>query len=429
MGYSVTPQDLYTVRRKKLLKNGGARKFYTKAGTNSGYHLLNWELNSINIPTPNEIRWHQHEVLQAHYQVYKNNFKDVIEKLSLDINGHTTTSQYDIETQEIIVMIEDFFGVWTTNDINPSSLDNIIKSYKAKELSVQRYEQLYIKGLNLYLKLSQLNYLKRGKDIKLIEQFQTLLNEINNNYQLIDSTNSRLPMNTQIVSFKKDSVLQQMRSLGYQLKGRYLEAAVHHFMNEKLSPILNLEGRDTSSDLEVHIGGSGKVTSHNKQSISDIKFFKFNGKNISIDELINQLKDAERDEQVAILKQNDINILGVQAKSAINAKPFSTGEIQLKDVKSETLDRIYKLMHEPKADFKKTDRSIGKEVYEPYFNYNLAHNLKYILGENNLLLATRDGIKFMDEYLFDMRKYIAATKGTVNVVNLEKKIKLVTRSL
>jgi hypothetical protein len=77
------------------------------------------------------------------------------------------------------------------------------------------------------------------------------------------------------------------------------------------------------------------------------------------------------------------------------------------------LKRLYHLMNEPFANFKHTDKSIGKNVYEPYFNFYLSHNLAYVLGNSNLLLATRDGYKFMDEYLYSMNKYIALFLTTI----------------
>ena len=43
--------------------------------------------------------------------------------------------------------------------------------------------------------------------------------------------------------------------------------------------------------LEAHLGASGQITSYNKESVNDIKIFRINDKQYTVDEVMQLLKN------------------------------------------------------------------------------------------------------------------------------------------
>lgn len=440
----VTPRDLYSNRRKKQLKGAGPKAFYQSHHTGKRYDFLNSQLSQDKIPTPFDILVHQHDYLKSHYGSIRKEFSDVINILNNSkINGYAL---YDADIQETINNLERILGNWkdTYQNLNVDSLNSIIKKYEQNSyISERQYEILYTNFCFLFSELAKSNIIEKD----LLREFKAAIKKLKTASNITIKNHPILGGEVEVRQFENPNILKSLAVLGKKVKTRFLELAVLKDIREMTKDINNLEVIDSAKILEAHLSSTGKISSKNKQSINDIKIFKTsNNTIISINDLINKLKNLDSKQKVETLKSHNIALLGVQAKSGYNTKPFNEASATLNEViemsKSKVLDLLYYLMYEPTStnpdgnkpnlSFFKTDKNLpaNKKIYEVLFNYNLAHNLSYILGYENAILATNDGLIFMEDYLYQQNQYIGASSSTaVNIANRHKKLKLVVKKV
>lgn len=380
----VTPRDLYSNRRRKSLQVKGPKSFYKSPHTGQRYEILNSQLRQGKVPTPEDVLEYQHYYLRQHYSKTRKEFSDVVDILN-NSNKKDGYILYDIDIQEVINNLEEVLGHWQ-DDPTSNSLENIIKQYKKQQyISKEQYNQLYNNFNNLYNKINN-----SGVKIETLKNFKVAIQQLANISYSIDK---------QTIKFNQADILSSLAYIGKKVKGRFLELAVlEHIKQITDGNINNLTVIDTAIDFEAHLGPTGEITSTGKQSISDIKIFKTSkGTKISIEELIEELKNLNNKEKQIVLKANNVSILGIQAKAGKNRKSFNNATITLNDVlimsKNRTLQLLHSLMYEPTGkivndSFFKTDKNLpkNKQIYNILVTYYMTRNLFYVLGYDNAIL-------------------------------------------
>lgn len=428
---------------RKKIKNATRNlrtEFYTLKTSKDDYK----QLNNLEIPSAELIR--QHQAAQIKLMGQKNNakLKEYIDKINLDFRGLVIgdyESLSDIDMSNFINM-EQVFGTWLTdiglkegnrNGVIKESLTNAQEELQTNQFTLSNYQVLKNSMLRLFadLKEDKIVDSKILKDITAMEQMIASIDSAlqseagNTNNQFINSS----VLETTTKTGKKTSYLKQLIGFSYRIKGRYLELKVMEFLFTKLSQVSDLLIIDTANNLEIHTDILGNPTGDVAKTAKTDALIVLKQNLEKIGKLKGSQVYSVDDDTYEALKQEAIG--GVQVKSGINQSPFNTFNTTWRQLYSLNGGDGYarysmmlnSLMQEPRAKYYMytKDERMSEPLYNPIFNYLLAKGVSRIVGEQNNLFATRDGIYFMDEYLEQKLSegYLIKAKDYVNILRYD----------
>ena len=216
---------------------------------------------------------------------------------------------------------------------------------------------------------------------------------------------------------KAKTISNYVQGLGYILKSRLVEIQSTNFVNK----IPNLIGLDTSKIRGASFTIFGDVKNEGKMLRTDtLAFSKDDLNNIKVTYTINGISHtcsladffkvvetaSKNHESILISEKSQEELFnsakfGIQSKSGFNQSPFNNFKITPAEAvgigeRSTATDVLmyfilwHNDMHHTKANHK---------IYNAYFNLCISHDLTYIIGFKNSLIATRNGIYPLVDYM------------------------------
>ena len=430
--YKLRPEVIYKAEQWKHLKQKKAapKTFYQNPISKIRYDILQGE----SIPTEYKIYKEQKAYATHHYAPYKRRLKKMIQPLNNDLltNG---VIDYPLNVQQIIEDLENYFAFYNHQTNKQSLVAETQNKLRTNTLLESDYKKLSQKGKQLYRTLSKEKYLQDSQFIEILENF----------YQdtiTMDKKIKTSGLKDENLGYMK-TFLNKLSSYGRRIKGRHLELAAQYTIQEILNKnnVKDVQILDTAKIRDFHLNIGGNLTSYKRSSIVDLGLvfgFKMDdGKTKTLKELIQSYKDIDGKKNSVSVFLDAYQGVGLQAKAAISnkkTKPFNEFSMKLDDVfrgygvAGSTLQLLNLLIHEKgaRSRFHQIDGTNEKfgPIYDNYFNYAISRNVVNILGKENVLIATKNGIQFMDEYVYEDGYYIGVKNPRyyVNIAMANKKL-------
>ena len=319
--------------------------------------------------------------------------------------------------EKTIEIIEEALGMWGAGGSKGSA--GIIKTKISKEdtaASLQKYQLMLQNLQNLY------NTLSTSTDSYILSNLKSVKAAIAELESDIRS-HGQGTLSRTLSEANSGGYVDKAIWLGWALKGRYLETAATEWFAERIPE--NIEVVDTGKVYGMSYDIFGAAKSAGKQLKSDILAFDMT-KNIQVtykidDKLIGPvplekfLKDVKSKSgtHTISIDNNNYNelqkaiVFGAQAKSGRNQAMFNKASTQttLQDIVNNSyaihrFGRALQILIRAATDSKhKTNLIVQQPMYNAMFNYLLAYHLRYIIGAENSLIVTRDGIYTVYEYM------------------------------
>lgn len=368
-------------------------------------------LNNVAIPSPTLICQHQKEIFKLERGVYSLKTNDVLLK---SLNN-------DMEYQAGSFIGNNFF------EDSIAEIENFVRTLDGKDYDniVEKISKLQTKesDLNSLINDFKITYTKLAeyKDLKSVS---FALEKLNARLQGLENfIFGELSSNISIPKIQ-DSFNKRIFWCEYAIKGTLLEAKGKEFFMERLPN--NFKVLSTGKLFGYYdIMGNYKNSGAMKEDLMIFDNDKFKieftiGKNnkkysLTLKNFMEFLDSREGTDTIRITQtgyeemQKHL-IAGVQAK-ATSSNRLKFGNVNINTANLETEGRALLAL---KEIYQKTP--ILQRVHEDYnalFNYNLARNINHILGHNNSLLLTRNGLTDMYNYildLFEKGKYFYTTE-------------------
>lgn len=435
---SLKPIDIYKTHAWQALEQKGRapQEFYKNPISNIDYFRY---LQNKKIPSEIEIYNLQKKHMNEHFSKYKQQLQQYISIINYDILNQGKAIPFNLKEQEIIQKIEEFFNyqLKTVNSNGEEVLRDIKKELKENKITNADFENYLKMALDLFNTLSQQPN-KIVKDPIYRKKLKSLLDFINEGKKIILQEKGN--------TLYTEGLLKELGKINRVLKGRYLELATLQKMQEIINNS-DVVAIDTSQSLSYHYNINSQIKNSNmKQSKSDILILTLrNNEKISLNDYIKKLEKENNKQYLINGLMDNFQGVGVQSKFITQKgnriiQPFnrSSSAVTLQeaiDVKinqsSRTLKYLNLLTNEKYGNiaFYQTDKGnkTNTFLYNSLFDYAIAKNIYNIVGKENVLLATSKGIQFLDDYIYKNNYYIAATRNSVNINSLQKKIFLSVR--
>lgn len=356
-----------------------------------------------------------------------------VKNANIDLNqAFTFIPSDEVAVSEVIESIENALGVWSpTGPLTGSA--GIIRTTMSDDeknkvaIDLAKYERLYDNLYTMYTNLSNTSDSFIREKLVAIEQgLAELERDISNfkNGTFVASAHS------------KGGYVQKAIGLGYALKGRYLEVAATKWMSEHIPE--NIKIVNTGRVYGVTFDIFGQKKSSGKQLKSDILAFdsaladgiqieyKLNGKKntTSLSKFLEIIENNSGTETISIDEHNyneltKAVVFGAQAKSGYNQAIFNKGTAaaSVNDIAdrniAEDFGRALHLIVQAASDKSNRDSVLNKHpAYNAMFNFLLSRYLNYIIGRENNLIVTREGIwtlaKYMEHQWYTAHRFIQA---------------------
>lgn len=434
----MTPNDIYKAYQRGSKSYAIPEDFYQSPHTGINYK----ELNHIDIPTYSEIGEHQISTAISMMPIDQRLAK-VAHKLTLDMTVPLDGGGDEIAINQAIEKIEQALSYREKGGAaNISSQTHLHKNVEAMKKVYEDLAQRLSFVTNL-IKSSggALPGTQLAKELERVEQG---IVKIQNNLAALGEPSAS------IVSPETMGFLKSAEWLGRRIKGKYLEVVGTDWFNNKLpaniravnvgkvqGPVLDILGNATGStkmirtdimlfDITSNIKLTFTVGKERKEmSVQEfIDFIEKNGETTTI-----TLEDDDYDKMKKAL------VSGVQAKAGqgqavFNPKPVSINQaIQLEGVSSryaKALELLSRLAEEERQYRTGGMMQPTADAYQALFNYCLAKGLQSLIGKENSLVLTRNGVMTMRDYLYyqwrNGERKIAQAKNRVNINHPEKMI-------
>lgn len=393
----------------------------SKPGSFYQFQAVDDFLQGVTVPSVQMIIQHQKEIFKLQRGVYgPQKTNHLLTQLNNDLKG-ISTANFHKQSDEIITKIEHFVDILNQKDQVSMMTRSEELGYKVLDLNSLIAEiRLFFNQLADYKNMSEVNYaidVINRKLAKLEEYVKSQSNDKN-----------ILP--------PKDSFIGRVTWCEYAIKGQYLESRGEEFFVERLPR--NMKVLNTGF-LRGYYDISGKFQSGGKMKEDLMIFNNSNfqieftiGENstkhkMTLEEFINFINSRSGKESIQLTQEGyesmQQNLIGAVQAKATRSDRIKFGNINIRTASLEIEGRALmalKGVYE-KAKIIKNEN----DHYNLLFNYNLAKNLNYILGINNNLLLTRNGIVDLYSYimsLFDKDKYFYATDGVKLSSNRANKI-------
>ena len=363
------------------------------------------------IPNETMIIANQKKMFEAMADV--ENFNDpMIKELNNDLMNKGGIS-FSMNLDKTITKIEKYI-----DSLNQRTPEQILNKMKEIEPHIQSLNML----INEYKTF--FNNLQNYKNIK---EVKYALGPIYSRLNYLEKVAKELD-DGKLGPFPQGSLCKKISWCEYALKGQYLESAGKEFFSEVMPQNIILEtgslmgqididgvfksGRKMKEDLMFLDSDNFKISftigsNQQKHTLSLQKFMEF------LDKRTKTTSIHLTEEGYNALQQHLIT--AVQAK-ATRSNNIKFGSVNIKNNKGGIEEMALQILQ----DIYDEDRNIitknGKTKkgsistlknqhadYDALFNYNLAHYINYIIGKNNKLLLTRNGL--IDTYGFIIEQF------------------------
>lgn len=438
----LSPIDIYRHQAWTSLKNKGVapNKFYR--GENADYRYLQGK----KIPSEIEVYKTQKRFMKDHFLYYKKTLNKYLDIVNYDLNKNNIIN-YSVDMQYIKQQIEDFFHYrLSKNNLSQSESNEISRQINnelyTNTLSYNDFKHYLNDATALYKNLKNTKFLNSPDFQKTIDRLKLFITKA----QKVDAEykkSGKLLTKGLMTGFKK---------LRIDIQSRFLELGAKKTLKDIFDKNIPVEIVDVANTYNVHLNFFGQPKSGGARKseydlLFDLKFKTYDNKIKKFKDYKSMLdKDGNKMYDIRGLVDN-YGAIGVQVKSAMPkkeniAKPFNStttnNYLTLQDaidIKARNASKPLRYLHllvaseykGPSAFYQTDVKNKRGPIYEPLFNYAIAKNLHQIIGTANLLIATQDGIQYMDDYIYNNNYYIAASYGKLNIMHLQREISLVMR--
>ena len=291
-----------------------------------------------------------------------------------------------------------------------------------------KYENLKIKLSQVYSLISSASNQISGHILKNnLNRIQEMIQQLEAELNAISTSGNNYSPSIEMVGY-----LKKADWLGRRLKGQYLEVVGTNWVSQHIPnniKVVNV-GRITGPTIDI-LGG---VSGYGKQLRTDIIgfditknvqiSFKLNSqdKTLSLIDFLDLVEKADNNTQINLgddgyAQLREALVIGIQAKAGknqaiFNPKPVSLEQaIQTEGAGSQYANNLILLNKLVTLDNVKWIAKTHK-YYDAMFNYCLAKGLTNIIGRENNLVLTRNGIQLMRDYLIEQwekgQKYVQA---------------------
>ena len=353
-------------------------------------------LNSVSIPNEQEIRMQQLKYARA--MVDLQHWNKYSQKLTQDLYNVINNNIFSIQNQ--IQQIENAFdfnsGLGTLN-ISKNKRNNINQTFLINALN--RHNNLI---LNLKLVYSMFQRNTNPKTIETtLNRLETIIMELEND--LIAINQGQI-----IPDFSTRGYLSYTKWIGDQLKGYLLEVQGTEWFKKRVPT--NIEVVNTGSwiidgkmpKMDIAFFESGLA----KKVFIKCKYGEQQINNISLYDLLKKVNADTGSTTISISQEDYISmrqalITGVQAKSGKGAIRFASippSTIFSYSGPGRALKHLSYLLNSP---YNSKRLRATHENYNALFNYELAKHLNRIVGYENSIMLTRNGLQTTQQFLID----------------------------
>ena len=416
---------------KYCVSGGSIDKFYGQ---------LSW-LNSVNIPTKQEIANYQYNTLKK-YMSHRFGNK-IVKQIESDLYNISSTEPGAEYIDQAISSIELAFN----------NFSNEIKKYDKEDLMYRYYgwmQQLneLIDKINYYYnKLMQDNALSNN-DLNQLTQISEFLSI------LVKELNTSLDQSTvwkrASVNFftgqsqmrtitNSSGLIGSVRSVINSVKGSTGELIGKNWLNSLLRvkdvSIAEQKVAIQMGNIMGNVFSTGGSKKSGQQLTTDIGLFdmkkiidekvvidiSIDGKNekIPLDQFLKNVDNGKYNSSKVIMLDDTYTqymVGGIQAKMGQNQKIFNASartKVALNELQSlqaralQTMDSLFK-----KDGRKKNSIQFAQfhDDYNALFNYSLASKIIFLLGKDNNYILTRQGLQYIPDYIYENNYYFHITK-------------------
>lgn len=414
--------DLY---HKKYLSDNA--KFYDK------YKIL----ENTNFPSAQKIANFQLKQIKEQFPI-DNKMQSIIKSLNLDIITPIVDTD-NMAVNEAIQSVENALGLWYQS-LDPNSAAKIKTTISSDVLQgikvdLDKYEKMLQNLQIVYNKLGSSEYSSNNFIKTRLDQIDMAMKQI-----ALDIKQYREGVFIPKISVEENKgYLENAINLGYGLKGKYLEIAATNWFSKKLPhsiKVVNV-GNITGYSLDIF----GQKKSKGKELRTDIMGFDkaiaatiqitytINGqeKTSSLLDLINQIEKNNGNDIIS-LNNTDYSqikkalVFGAQAKSGINQSIFNKTSANIQSIVNANAQMQYAKALRALTQIASNSNSkiIKKSInYDAMFNYLLGKQIGFIIGKENNLVVTRNGVQTIYNYMKDQwnqsKKIVRAINKRIDI--------------
>lgn len=348
-----------------------------------------------------------------------------ISKLNKDLISGFNNSDFRAMINSKIARIEQYILTFGTGKTVEKTLQNAKQYLSHLNQDVDKLladTRLFFERLASYSNMQQISFAFKALDARLSSLQASVQSQLENNDIILPPPDP-------------SRFLPSLIWTEYVIKGEYLEQVGKEYFKNIIPS--NFKVLHTGR-LGGYIDITGKYTSSGSMKadlmILDGKNFMiefYDGQNstqrMSIAQFIEYV-DSRKSNAIIKLTEHSFHelhshlVAGVQAK-ATRTEHIKFGRVNLlngiKEDEGYALLALY-LVHKAektKKDNKKYPLYTNHADYNALYNYNLAKNLNYVIGEKNTLLLTRNGLEDMNTFIlkqFDKNRYFYGINYNLN---------------
>ncbi len=398
-----------------LLSDLYAKKYITDEMT---FHDKYAFLEGVQFPSNDDIAYEQLWRVREQFPVDPK-LQEIVDNLNLDMN-QPIVDKDNLAADQVIQKIEDALGLWYQSK-NPYSAAKIRSTISGDvlnnlEVDLEKYEQLLNSLMEVYIQLMQPNYSNNEFMKKRLEQIENAMIQIRTDIDKYKAGTFE-PIGT--IEDNAKGYIGKAVNLGHDLKGKYLEMAATEWLNEKLPSDIKVVDVGNITGWSYDIFGNKK--SKGKALRTDIMGFDTNlAKQLKITYEVNgQTKTTSIWEMLELIEKNNGNdsislngtdysqiqkalVFGAQAKSGQGQAIFNTVSASLRDVVAANMSSDYARALAALSEIAAQPESVintKSHNYDAMFNFLLGRQLGNIIGQENNLVVTREGIQTLYEYM------------------------------
>lgn len=429
----MTPNDVYRATKNRKVPE----TFYASPTAGVSYD----DLNLVNLPDFEDIG--EYQMKTAISMITEDpRLKKAAHILNQDITAPLGSSDESIAINEALTKIEQALSAReagsATRIAQRKDLHNNVKAMMSVYEDLEKrlsFVCTLIKSSGGAIAGSQLL-----KELERVEQGITLIKQ---NLTALGESSANI-VTPEVMGFLKSA-----EWLGRRIKGKYLEVVGTQWFNQHLPN--NIKAVNVGKVQGPAIDILGKSTGASKMLRTDIMLFDLDSAvrltfsigdkryDMSVKEFT-EFMNKQSDSTTVTLSDSDYEsmkkalVAGVQAKAGqnqaiFNPKPASISQvIQLEGRASEyakALELLTKLWEEERSNSEVSMQQTS-DAYQALFNYCLGKGLQALIGKENTLILTRDGVMTVKDYLFYQwnhgERKIAQAKTRVNIKFPDKMI-------
>lgn len=420
----MTPSDVYRSRLRKGITPPD--EFYKSPNTGIDYSLL----NGITPPSMGEIGAAQMASIRQTMPISPS-LQKFADKLNKDMMVKLNDEGEMVEIEEAIHKIEQALSYRENG--GAANLLNNKKATSSVEALVSSFRILEQRLSEVYKMISASGGAIPGS------QLEKELSRVDDIYRSVVSQLAAFDNGATMMSPETVGYLKTAEWLSRRIKGKYLEVVGTEWINKKvpenikvvnvgkvMGPTVDILGKmsggakmirtdimafDMTKELTISFTTGSEKTPHTMSLQDFVSFIEKQGETTTI------TLDADN-----LQALQSALVFGVQAKAGqgqavFNPKPVSINQVIQLEGNSNYANALSLLV-----SLAKEDEYLAKtgDTYQALFNYCLSKGINNIIGKENSLVLTRQGITTMREYLLSQWEYaqkIVQAKKRVNILS------------